>query len=451
MREYISPNELTQDFADDSAAIQAAIEEAERDGCRCILIPRYNLRRDANEWRIPRSIKIPDHFTVILDNCYMVQETGVYENMFTNSRSGDVEYITKHEQTDITVLGRGNVILDGGKHNRLLEKTKLKNGLPHTMNNSIFFWLNVNGLRVENLRIQNHRYWAMTHLFCCNATIRNVEFYAIPHVYNQDGIDLRIGNHHFTIENITGRTGDDVLALSALGARTPFLRSRFVEGRDHDIHDVRVRNLKADPHFCFIMRLLNQDGCKIYNIDASVLMDASDYATKTRSGACLCAGSPLYFTDHPAENGDLAHLHFAHFTSRSDDCIMLSHSVEDCLIENVKTFGDNVNGIGVWPESSEPCHLKNVTVRHFWYGAAQLERRQSLVLTAEKYHGTAFKLTNMQGELKLEDVHIDRVRTAYEVSGGIHVDVDEAECNESFRYAAVEPDSTLVINGEVVK
>lgn len=36
-------------------------------------------------------------------------------------------------------------------------------------------------------------------------------------ILNQDGIDLRIGCHHIDIEDISGRTGDDMVALTGIG------------------------------------------------------------------------------------------------------------------------------------------------------------------------------------------------------------------------------------------
>ena len=218
MKEYISPNEEMLFGKNDSETIQNAIFAAEEDGCRKILIPRYNARVGKNEWRIPVSIKLPSDFTVILDNCYMVQETGVYDNMFTNLYSWDLEKCTKmeYEQKNIAVIGQGNVILDGGVHNLLLEKTSGKFRQPPLRRNNMFLWINVNGLRMENLHIENQRWWAINHMFCRNVKIKDIDFFAIPHVNNMDGIDLRIGCNNFDIQNITGRTGDDVIAMTAL-------------------------------------------------------------------------------------------------------------------------------------------------------------------------------------------------------------------------------------------
>ena len=133
--------------SDDSETLQNAIDEAAK-GSRMLTIPRYNARRDAMQWRITRALKLPDNFTLILDNCYMVMETGVYDHMFTNARSyDDTARDLDGEQHDITILGKGNATLDGGEHNHLLEKTSGRYGFPRVWKNTMFFWLNVRNLR----------------------------------------------------------------------------------------------------------------------------------------------------------------------------------------------------------------------------------------------------------------------------------------------------------------
>ena len=45
MKEFISPNDEKLFGTNDSETIQNAIAAAEEDGCRKIVIPRYNARR----------------------------------------------------------------------------------------------------------------------------------------------------------------------------------------------------------------------------------------------------------------------------------------------------------------------------------------------------------------------------------------------------------------------
>ena len=89
MTEFVTPNDPALFDENDALTIQNAIAAAVKDGCRRVVIPRFNLRTRKTEWRIDRAIRIPSDFTILLDNCYMVQETGIYDPMFVcNCKTG---------------------------------------------------------------------------------------------------------------------------------------------------------------------------------------------------------------------------------------------------------------------------------------------------------------------------------------------------------------------------
>lgn len=445
MKEYISPNDERIFGATDSETIQNAITAAEKDGCRKIVIPRYNARRDKNEWRIPVSIKVPSDFTVILDNCYMVQETGVYDNMFASLYAWELDKCTKleNEQKNIAIIGQGNVILDGGVHNHLLEKTTDRFRQPSLWRNNMFLWINVNGLRMENLHIENQRWWAINHVCCRNVTIKDIDFYAIPHVNNMDGIDMRIGCNNFDIQNITGRTGDDVVAMTALMGRGEAIRK--VEGKDTDIHDIRIRNIKADPYYCMLVRILNHDGNSIYNIDIDTVMDVSDYTKKKPTNCCVGIGSTNYTNIRYAEHGETRNITAKNITSRSGNTVLMSNTLSHARFSNVKTYGDNRNIVGI----DGRCTLEDVTFEHMWHGATQQDILVDTKLKLEQYHGTIIRLANIKGEVNFRDVNADQVRRCIVVSGDTRVTIDGFRYNKAKTPIDVAPESTLIIDGEV--
>ena len=450
MDKFVSPNEEALFGASDSETIQNAIAAAVKDGCRKVVIPRWNARRDETKWVIGKAIRIPDHFTIVLDNCYLIQETGVFDHIFTNEHSYEPEIIRtlEGEAKDITILGVGNTILDGGEHNHLLEKTRGKYGLPSSvLPNTMFFFVNVDGLRVENLHIQNQRWWAFTHIFCRNAKLKNLDFFAIPHVNNMDGIDLRVGCNHFEIENITGRTGDDNIALTALPCGG--IETRFkVEGKDPDIHDVTIKNVKGDPYYCYNVRLLNQDGSKIYNIDIDTIMDVSDFTKKKPSGSCVGIGAVLYWTKRRAVPGETHHITARNITSRSGITVMLNNTCEDSLFSNIKTYGDNKIAVGAAPGAS--CELHNVKVEHLFYGAKQQEIFCSKDLAPEHFVGTAIQLDHFSGEIQVEDVVIDKVKTAVSAKdASIRAEIDGMTWDVVHDELVQGKDSEIKINGEV--
>jgi hypothetical protein len=91
-------------------------------------------------------------------------------------------------------------------------------------------------------------------------------------VKNADGIDLRQGCHDIVIENITGFTEDDTVALTGLYGRLE--REFAVEGLSSDICDVVIRNVRSAA-YCTNVRLLNQGGVKLHDILIDGVYDTS--------------------------------------------------------------------------------------------------------------------------------------------------------------------------------
>ncbi len=445
MNEFISPNNEAYFGANDSETIQSAISAACDDGCRKIVIPRYNARTDKNEWRIPVSIKIPSNFTVILDNCYMVQETGIFDYMFCNEHA----YSKTERDVNISLIGEGNAVLSGGVHNGLFEKTSGKFGLPGVGVNNLIKWYDVDGLVEENLNIEFQRWWAINHRFCSNIKIRNINFSAIPHVVNMDGIDFRAGCNNISIENITGKTGDDCIAFTALGGNE---MGDCPEGKNGDIHDVKVKNVIGDPTKCYIVRLLNHDGNKLYNFDIDTILDATALSRKIRMGASLCLGSPLYMQEKHCELGDDYNIKAKNITSRGRDVVIVNNTLKDSVISNAHNFDTGINLVGVgFNKNLGHTNLQNVTLDHFYFGAKQQEVCCSRQLDPTEYTGVAFDFRDCSGEVNLKDVYIDKVRTAVRTYGGLKVKAENFNMNVVGNVCELQDtDSKLYIDGEEI-
>ena len=445
MSAFITPNNPALFGLTDAQTIQNAVDEAVENGCRKVVIPRYNQRTDKTEWRIERAIQLPSDFTVILDNCYMVQETGIYDHMFTNSLSYSDEGKTlEGEQHDITILGQGNVVLDGGVHNRLLEKTSGKFGLPRVWKNTMFYWVNVRNIRMENILIQNQRWWAITHIFCRNGYYKNITFQAIPHVNNMDGIDLRIGCNNFHLENITGRTGDDVIACTSLKA--DWEMSRAVPGKDTDLHDVTMRNIMGDPFIHFVVRLLNHDGSNLYNIDLDTIFDVSDFTTKKRPACTLGIGGALYSKVRKALPGETRNIHAKNLTSRAACAVRFDNVISDSTFRNVKTYGDNLSLVGTKDGDTE---THNITFEDCYYGITQQEIFCSTALDPSRYIGAVIDLPNCWGDMRFENLRVDKVNTVFKGSGDLTVSVDGYECTQALKQIDSKG-GKLIVNGKEI-
>ena len=269
-----------------SAYIAEKITEAVQNETRTAVIK--------GNYIIDAPIRIPSNFTLILEDCHLRLADGCYSNIFVNENH-DTEIGKTADGTDfnIAIIGRKAAILDGGEYNGLSERNHMQSGLPPIWKNNLVLFTNVNGFMIKGISCRNQRWWALNFVYCSNGYLGNIDFCAcdaaidaegnvyhgLKHskykeilVKNADGIDLRQGCHHITIENITGFTEDDSIALTALDWH---LERHFkVEGLPSDLCDITIRNI-ATSAFCANVRLLNQGELKLHDICIDGVYDTS--------------------------------------------------------------------------------------------------------------------------------------------------------------------------------
>ena len=270
-----------------SEYISGLISEGIQNGRRCAEV--------TGEWEIDKAIRIPSNFTVILKDCHLRLGDGVYDNVFVNEHNETYIGRTK-EGTDrnISIIGRGRAILDGGNHNGLCEKTPVDARPAPIYKNNLIFFTNVDGFKISGISCINQRWWATNFIYCGNGYIGDINFHSddrwcdeegnIHHgllrdkyagvcVKNSDGIDLRVGCHDIVIENVTGFTEDDTVALTGLAGK---MEADFaVEGMSSDIQNVRIKNVRSAA-YCTNVRLLNQGETKLHDIEIDGVYDCSE-------------------------------------------------------------------------------------------------------------------------------------------------------------------------------
>ncbi len=304
----------------DSPVIQALIDNAKAAGQTQVTIPEVNPRDGSSVWVIGEAIELPSDMTIYINNCTLRLADGVYCNIFCNETAYYETLTVAQEQQNIKIIGLGNAMLDGGNHNGLTEATSETNGLPHIIYNTLVFMRNVNNLEIRDLKTKDSRWWTFTNIFCRNGLITNIDFDCRNNVPNQDGVDLRIGCNNFTISNLTGDTGDDSVALTALLHN--FDTKWMVEGKDTDIHDVQIYNINTrvmGGHH--IVRLLMQDGNKIYNIDIENIHDATIEEGGPSVAAAVKLGDTNYATVKQAVAGDMYNVSINHVITRAQMAI----------------------------------------------------------------------------------------------------------------------------------
>lgn len=270
-------------------------------------------------FEIESEIRIPSNFTLILKNCHLKLADGTFCNIFVNENHGtELGKTTDGTDRNINIIGVGEAILDGGKYNGLSEKNHSRDGMPPIWKNNLILFTNVDGFKISGICCRNQRWWALNFIYCANGYIGNIDFcacdiaidengneyhglirekYAEVLVKNADGIDLRQGCHDILIENITGFTEDDTVALTALNGR---LSQEFrVAGLPSDLCNVVIKNIRSAA-FCTNVRLLNQGDIKLHDILIDGVYDMGDASPYMNHGiyAVRVGDTKMYGTRH---------------------------------------------------------------------------------------------------------------------------------------------------------
>ena len=262
---------------------------AKQVGADCSELPRRLVV--TGEHMVSETVWLPSGFTLELVGAYLRQAPGTFCNIF---RADNAE--------DVSIIGRPGAdgrpsTLDGGEYNGLHEHNANREGRPPIWVNNMILFTNVKRFRVEGLHMTNQRWWASNFIGCSEGVIRHLSFladhtsvtedgtllnvlrkgkYNEIRVKNADGVDLRAGCHDIVIEDITGFTEDDTVALTCL---TGGHEKRFLPpDAKYEIRDITVRNVHSSS-YCSIVRLLAQGGAQMHRILVEDVSDTSDGKT----------------------------------------------------------------------------------------------------------------------------------------------------------------------------
>ena len=331
-----------------SAYIAEKIEEAVQNETRTAVIK--------GNFIIDMPVRIPSNFTLILEDCHLRLADGCYSNIFINEHQ-DTEIGKTADGTDcnISIIGRKAAILDGGEYNGLSERNHMQNGLPPIWKNNLILFTNVNGFMIKGISCRNQRWWALNFVYCSNGYLGNIDFCAcdtaidaqgnayhgLKHskykeilVKNADGIDLRQGCHHITIENITGFTEDDSIALTALDWQ---LEKHFkVDGLPSDLCDITIRNI-ATAAFCANVRLLNQGEIKLHDILIDGVYDTSADSPHMERGltAVRVGDTNMYGSRHATED-ETYNITIKNVRSRARIAVMLAGAIKNLVMYGIE-------------------------------------------------------------------------------------------------------------------
>ena len=416
-RAFVTPNECMGKT--DAQSIQNAVDKAEKT-TGLVVIPRWNVRRQQALWDIDKAIKVPSGVTVVFLCAYLHQADFCYENMFINSRAYCAEgRCIAHEEHDIAFVGIGDAVLDGGKPNGLLEKTCNLYGLPDKRHNATLLFNNVRNLVLENFQIRQSRWYCTYFIHCDTCRISNLDFDNWEDCCNRDGVDIRQGCHNFLVENITGTTGDDTVALNNLG--NDGNDGRYVEGKDMDTLNMVIRNIKSDAGRWFTVRLLCQDRHLEQNFVLDTVMDVSRSENQKGVNATVVIGSHEYHYKIPAEIGDLAHLTIRDIYGRGRRVLGFGGCSDDVQASNIHGYGDNHAAVSVFRKAK----LRNVRISGVFQKREQ-KRLWQANASVQAWEGVVLDLQGLETEgMTVAHVFGDTARVGVCVTGKANVAVED--------------------------
>lgn len=377
MQPFYSPNDPQFIANTDSQSIQNAVDAAANGAIRTVRIPRVSARSGAAEWCIDKAILLPSNITIVLEDCHLTLAEGIYDNIFRNKNMyTDISRMAEGRQTGIRIIGEGDAILDGGRGNDLRERNSEQDGRPHIRFNNLILLHNVTNYVLENFSCHNLRYWAINQAYCINGRIENIRFDNGELIPNQDGIDIRVGCSNIYIDNISGRTGDDVIALSGFGAGGDVARLS-VEGMSPDIHDITIKNVFADTNYSLVV-LRNTDGVKIYRIWIENIR-TTDCIYGPRSVVRI--GENLYFRDRTSVIGETYDITVRGVYSLCRGTIFIGGALMNSHISDVYADGTSMSAVSTFAKNRLELRQKKIA----WGGATM----ENVVIENVHYSGSA--------------------------------------------------------------
>ncbi len=300
--EFINPNQFE---GSDIQRIKSAIDAA-KGTTNKVLIPSVN-SNGTNLWLVDSAILLPGNMIVILDNCTIQLSDQCRDNMFRSDNVG-IGIASPVWNENISIIGIGDVVLKGANNPRstgdggrtLILKPEDAKGnwrvsygsdagkegkkQKGDWRNIMILMAYVDGFKMKNINIENSHAWAVSFERTKNADISDIRINNSEEIIidgkkvkvsNKDGINLRHGCKNFRIDNISGRTGDDFIALSSLntssdGLENGSLNSTMVtttkwRGPEDDTEQVVITNISCQTKYRGVA-IRASDSASIHNV-----------------------------------------------------------------------------------------------------------------------------------------------------------------------------------------
>lgn len=372
----------------DSDRIERALNYAKENGLPLEITAR-NAADGRTHWLIDRAICLPGDTEMRVVDCKIKLSDLCRDNFIRSSNCGmGIDPIVP--VSGIRILGIGQAVLEGADHPRATGDSAKTIGVQTygtdagkagesekgDWRNIGILLAEVSDFTLENLSIVNSHSWAVSLEYCRHGLVKDLRFFSYGTMYidgkprvilNQDGLDLRRGCRHIRIENISGCTGDDLIALTAIsypGApeKAPGeLQSNMITGnrpvREEDnVCDIEIREVHGySAGNCQIIRFLNSCGIRMHDILLENLEDCSPAYLYDHAAVRIGDSNPRWGGVTPL--GDTWNFTIRNIISNAKNAILIAGSLADSSISGVKLRSEGLEKIKI---TSGPEYVKNV-------------------------------------------------------------------------------------------
>ena len=402
--------------ATDSETLEAAIANRGADGI-VVISPRCSdVEPERTHWLLDRAILLPENTTILLQNCTIKLSDKCRDNFIRSANCGiGIEYPERIK--NIHIRGEGTCTLLGADHPRATgdgskilanpcpydaeEIRRLGKWAPEQWHDYSYgtdvgkegesqygdwrgigvLLANVENFSIENLRIVDSHGWGISLEACAHGRVSRIEFDAHMHkmidglrsnMENQDGVDIRCGCHHIVISDITGCTGDDIVALTAYASprylpggsmRTTHVMHNDWTKRERDIYDIVIRNVVGYSAHCCMVRLL-----PVYSYIYNIVIDGIvDCAPPGQSNGCALLLGELDGAYGENLPDSMRNIMISNVSSGGCHAINIAGYLTDSVITNVIYRGPSPDGF----RYGRPGSAKNVSISNFIYACYQ--------------------------------------------------------------------------------
>ena len=341
-------------------------------------------------WLLDSAILLPGNTTLLLENCTLKLSDRCRDNFIRSANAGPgIEKVPYCK--NIHIVGIGQVELLGADNPRATGDGAKQLGVRSYGTDTgkkgesqTGDWRNiglllayVENFSIINITMRQAHCWGMSLEHCSFGKVTDIIFESTENriingkavkTLNQDGLDLRKGCHDIVIENIRGRTGDDLVALTAIrhsAKKGGTFDSTEVGQTDpddlNDIYNVTIRNVvghAAGGHQ--IVRFLNASGIKIHHIILDGVIDTSPETVTDFATIRIGDQNPSWGGVTPL--GDTYGFIITNIHSRSKQAVLIAGSLTDSIITNIVNYNKDISGVCF---QSGKQNVRNVRIDDF--------------------------------------------------------------------------------------